>query len=125
MRDWQYRTAQWLQGKTWEHATPLGPWMVTPDEVGGAAPDLDLVCEVDGAEMQHSHTGLLVFGPAAIVAYVSTILTLRPGDVILTGTPAGVGAARTPPISLQPGQVLTTRIEGIGELRNRCTELPA
>jgi acylpyruvate hydrolase len=120
MRDWQRRTEQWLQGKTWEHATPLGPWLVTPDEVGGTAPDLELVCEVDGVEMQRSHTGLLVFGPAAIVAYVSTILTLRPGDAILTGTPAGVGFARTPPIFLQPGQVVTSRIENVGELRNRC-----
>jgi len=120
MRDWQNRTQQWLQGKTWEHSTPLGPWMVTPDEIGGTAPDVELMCEVDGVERQHSHTGLLVFGPEAIVSYVSTVVTLRPGDVILTGTPSGVGFARNPPVFLHPGETVVSRIDGIGELRNRC-----
>jgi acylpyruvate hydrolase len=120
MRDWQHRTAQWLQGKTFEHATPVGPWLVTPDEVGGTAPDLELRCEVDGVVRQRSRTGRLVFGPAAIVAYVSTIVTLRPGDLILTGTPAGVGAAMRPPVFLAAGQVVRTSIDGIGELVNRC-----
>ena len=69
MRDWQNRTLQWLQGKTFEHATPVGPWLITPDEVGGTAPDLELRCEVDGVERQRSRTGQLVFGPAAIVAF--------------------------------------------------------
>ena len=64
MRDWQNRTLQWLQGKTFEHATPIGPWMVTPDEVGGTAPDLELTCEVDGVMRQQSRTSQLVFGPA-------------------------------------------------------------
>ena len=68
MRDWQNRTPQWLQGKTFEHATPVGPWLVTPDEVGGAAPDLELTCAVDGVVRQRSRTAHLVFGPAAIVA---------------------------------------------------------
>ena len=120
MRDWQNRTLQWLQGKTFEHATPVGPWLVTPDEVGGAAPDLELRCEVDGVERQRSRTGQLVFGPAAIVAYVSTVVTLRPGDLVLTGTPGGVGFAMDPPVFLEPGQVVRTSIEGIGELVNRC-----
>ena len=120
MRDWQNRTLQWLQGKTFEHATPVGPWMVTPDEVGGAAPDLELTCHVDGACRQHSRTSQLVFGPAAIVAYLSDVVTLRPGDLILTGTPGGVGHAMDPPVHLQPGQVVRTAIEGIGELVNEC-----
>ena len=120
MRDWQNRTLQWLQGKTFEHATPVGPWLVTPDEVGGTAPDLELRCEVDGVLRQQSRTGQLVFGPAAIVAYVSSVVTLRPGDLILTGTPGGVGAAMDPPVFLAPGQVVRTAIEGIGELVNRC-----
>ena len=120
MRDWQNRTAQWLQGKTFEHATPVGPWLVTPDEVGGTAPDLELRCEVDGVERQRSRTSQLVFGPAAIVAYVSTVVTLRPGDLLLTGTPGGVGFAMDPPVFLRPGQVVRTSIEVIGELRNRC-----
>jgi acylpyruvate hydrolase len=120
MRDWQNRTLQWLQGKTFEHATPVGPWLVTPDELGGAAPDLELRCEVDGVERQRSRTSQLVFGPAAIVAYVSTVVTLRPGDLVLTGTPGGVGSAMEPPVFLAPGQVVRTSIEGIGELVNRC-----
>jgi acylpyruvate hydrolase len=120
MRDWQNRTLQWLQGKTFEHATPVGPWLVTPDEVGGTAPDLELWCTVDGEERQRSRTGQLVFGPAAIVSYVSTVLTLRPGDLLLTGTPGGVGFAMDPPVFLVPGQEVRTGIEGIGELVNRC-----
>jgi acylpyruvate hydrolase len=125
MRDWQNRTTQWLQGKTFEHATPVGPWMVTPDEVGGSAPDLELTCEVDGVPRQRSRTSHLVFGPAAIVAYVSDIVTLRPGDLVLTGTPGGVGQAMNPPVYLRAGQVVRTAIEGIGELVNTCVpEMP-
>jgi acylpyruvate hydrolase len=125
MRDWQNRTTQWLQGKTFEHATPLGPFLVTPDEVGGASPDLELTCEVDGVLRQRSRTSYLVAGPTAIVAYASEVVTLRPGDVILTGTPGGVGAAMDPPVYLRAGQVVRTAIEGIGELVNECVpEMP-
>jgi acylpyruvate hydrolase len=125
MRDWQNRTAQWLQGKTFEHATPVGPWLVTPDEVDGAAPDLELTCEVDGTLRQRSRTSQLVFGPAEIVAYASDVVTLRPGDLVLTGTPGGVGAAMEPPTFLRAGQVVRTAIEGIGELVNECVpEMP-
>jgi acylpyruvate hydrolase len=120
MRDWQNRTQQWLQGKTFERATPVGAWLVTPDEVGGTAPDLELTCEVDGVRRQCSRTSQLVFGPAAIVSYVSDVVTLRPGDLILTGTPGGVGHAMDPPVYLRPGQVVRTAIEGIGELLNEC-----
>lgn len=116
-RDWQYRTLQWLQGKTFESTTPIGPELVTPDEAGTG---LDLSCTVDGETVQHANTSDLVFGPAATVAYVSTILTLRPGDVISLGTPGGVGHARKPPRYLQPDQVLTTAIAGLGECRNTC-----
>ena len=121
MRDWQYRTLEWLQGKTWEHSTPVGPWLVTPDEVGGTAPDLAIGCDVDGVVRQASRTSELVFSPADLVAYVSGFVTLEPGDLLLTGTPAGVGHGMDPPLSLAPGQVLRTTIEGIGELRNPCT----
>jgi acylpyruvate hydrolase len=125
MRDWQNRTTQWLQGKTFEHATPLGPFLVTPDEVGGASPDLELTCEVDGVLRQRSRTSYLVAGPTAIVAYASEVVTLRPGDVILTGTPGGVGAAMDPPVYLRAGQVVRTAIDGIGELVNECVpEMP-
>jgi len=122
MRDWQNRTLQWLQGKTFEASTPLGPALVTPDELPGdpAAPDLEIRAELDGMVMQLARTGDLLFGPAQAIAYISTFMTLVPGDVILTGTPAGVGAGREPPIYLQPGQVVRVHIEGIGELVNRC-----
>src|SRR5207244_2521024 len=108
------------QGKTWEHATPVGPWLVTPDEVGGAQPDLALRCEVDGIVRQESRTSDLVFSPAELVAYASDVITLEPGDLILTGTPAGVGHAHRPPVYLQAGQVVRTSIERIGELVNAC-----
>jgi acylpyruvate hydrolase len=125
MRDWQNRTLQWLQGKTFEHATPVGPWVVTPDEVGGTAPDLELTCEVDGVMRQHSRTSQLIFGPAHVVAYLSDVVTLRPGDLVLTGTPGGVGNAMDPPVFLQAGQVVRTAIDGIGELLNECVpEMP-
>jgi len=119
MRDWQRRTLQWLQGKMFEHSTPAGPYLVTPDEVGHAA-DLEVRCEVDGAVMQQSRTSDLLFSPAEIVAYASQAITLKPGDLIATGTPGGVGNARKPPVYLQPGQVLRTWIEGLGECMNLC-----
>lgn len=122
MRDWQWRTTQWLGGKMFDGSTPVGPALVTPDELGGdaGAPDLEIRCEVDGEVMQRSRTGDLLFDPADIVAYASTILTLEPGDLILTGTPGGVGASREPRVFLQPGQTVRTAVEGIGELVNRC-----
>jgi acylpyruvate hydrolase len=121
MRDWQYRAVEWLPGKTWEHATPVGPWLVTPDELGGTDPDLEIGCEVDGEVRQASRTSELVFSATDLVAYVSEFVTLEPGDLILTGTPAGVGHGMHPPTYLQPGQVVRTVIGHIGELENRCT----
>ncbi len=114
-RDWQYRGPQWLQGKTFEATTPFGPVLVTPDEW---EPGPDLVTAVDGEEVQRASTADLVFGPAELVAYASTILTLRPGDVIATGTPGGVGHARKPARYLSDGQSLTTTVEGLGTLAN-------
>jgi len=119
MRDWQYRSVEWLQGKTFEATTPLGPWLVTPDELpGGVRPTLDLRCLVDGSVVQEANTGDLVFDPVALVEYISRIVTLRPGDVIATGTPGGVGHARKPPRYLSEGSVLVTEIEGLGSQRN-------
>jgi len=123
MRDWQYRTPQWDAGKTWEHATPVGPWLVTPDEVDHAA-DLRVTCAVDDVRMQDGSTADLLFDPVETVRYLSTICTLEPGDLISTGTPAGVGHGRKPPVYLRPGQVVRTAIEGIGELVNRCVAEP-
>ncbi len=114
-RDWQYRTLQWLQGKTFESTCPLGPHLVTPDEAGHG---LELRCLVDGETVQKANTSDMVFGPAATVSYASQILTLNPGDVIALGTPGGVGHARTPPRYLRDGTVLTTSISGLGECVN-------
>ena len=119
MRDWQFRTTQFLQGKTFEDSTPVGPALVTHDEIDGAA-DLLLTCEVDGEIMQKGRTSDLLFPPVELVRYISTIVTLEPGDLIATGTPAGVGSARNPPVFLRPGTVVRTRIEGLGELVNEC-----
>jgi acylpyruvate hydrolase len=118
-RDVQYRTLQWLQGKTFERSTPVGPWLVTTDSC--PAPG-ELSCTVDGDVVQKADPADLVFDPAALIAYVSAIITLVPGDLIATGTPGGVGHARTPPRYLAPGSELVTRIEGVGECRNVCVE---
>ncbi|MET7518661.1 fumarylacetoacetate hydrolase family protein [Streptomyces sp. NPDC005480] len=119
MRDWQFRTKEWLQGKTFEGTTPLGPVLVTPDELeGGVAPALTMTCSVDGDVVQKADTSDLVFGPVDLVRYASTIMTLRPGDVIATGTPGGVGHARKPARYLADGDTLVTEIDGIGRLKN-------
>jgi acylpyruvate hydrolase len=119
MRDWQFRTREWLQGKTFEATTPLGPVLVTPDELpGGVRPALTLSCRVNGEETQRANTSDLVFDPVDLVRYASTIVTLRPGDVIATGTPGGVGHARKPPRYLADGDAVVTEIEGIGRLEN-------
>lgn len=121
VRDYQNRTLQWLQGKMFESSTPVGPVLVTPDEVDGAR-DLEVRCEVDGQVVQQGRTSELVFPPAEIVAYISDIVTLEPGDLIATGTPGGVGHARTPPVYLQPGQHVRSSIEGLGECVNECVK---
>ena len=120
VRDFQRRTAQFLQGKTFEKSTPIGPALVTKDEIDVS--DLRLVTEVDGKVMQDSSTADLLFKPVDIIAYLSQIITLEPGDIIATGTPSGVGAGRKPPVWLQPGQTMVTRVEGLGELVNRCVK---
>ena len=119
MRDWQMRTLQFLQGKTFEKSTPVGPAVVTLDEVPqGIDADLAISCEVDGEQMQKARTSDLLFPPTVLVEYISTIMTLEPGDIIATGTPNGVGAGRNPPVFLKPGQSVRTTIEGVGELVN-------
>jgi acylpyruvate hydrolase len=115
LRDWQYRTTEWLQGKTFEATAPFGPHMVTPDEI---APEAKISCLIDGEVMQDSTIADLLFGPVDLVSYISTVLTLNPGDVIATGTMGGVGHARKPPRYLQSGETLVASIEGIGETVN-------
>ncbi|MEU2357603.1 fumarylacetoacetate hydrolase family protein [Streptomyces misionensis] len=118
MRDWQFRTIEWTQGKIWEASTPVGPYVVTPDEVGGVRPALQVSTVVDGQVMQRDDTGTLLFDPVFLVRYISTVITLRPGDIIATGTPAGVGNARDPKVFLLPGQTVVTEIAGLGACTN-------
>ena len=119
IRDWQTRTTQFLAGKTFEGSTPVGPALVTSDEIGDGR-GLNVSCTVDGVTKQSSNTDQLVFGPAELVADLSTIMTLDPGDIIATGTPSGVGHARNPQEALAPGAVVRTAIEGLGEMVNTC-----
>jgi 2-keto-4-pentenoate hydratase/2-oxohepta-3-ene-1,7-dioic acid hydratase in catechol pathway len=110
---------QFSLGKSRRGFGPMGPWLVTVDEVPDPD-DLGLGCSVDGEKVQDARTSDLIFGVPRLIAELSAVLPLLPGDVIFTGTPAGVGMARKPPRFLQPGQVLETWIEGIGTIRNRC-----
>jgi acylpyruvate hydrolase len=121
MRDYQRRTAQILQGKTFEHTTPVGPYLVTGDEIGDAL-NLEVRCQVDDEVMQRDRTSDLVFGAVDCVAYCSDIITLQPGDLISLGTCGGVGVARQPPVFLKAGQVVRTIVEGIGECVNTCVD---
>ena len=119
VRDWQFRTVEWTQGKIWDSSTPVGPYLVTPDELpGGVRPSLEVTTVVDGTEMQRDDTGTLLFDPVQLVQYVSTVIRLNPGDLIATGTPAGVGHARAPKIYLEPGQQVVTTVAGVGTCTN-------
>ncbi|UXM91571.1 fumarylacetoacetate hydrolase family protein [Paenarthrobacter sp. JL.01a] len=116
MRDWQNRTLQWFQGKAWDRTTPVGPVMVTADEAGE---HFQVKGYVNGELVQNGNTRTLVFGPAQLLSYISQFTILRPGDLVLTGTPGGVGMGMNPPRFLQDGDTLVTEIEGIGRLENR------
>ncbi len=118
MRDWQRRNSQWMPGKVFEATTPLGPVLVTPDQID-PIDGVNITCEVNGETMQHGNTSTLVFDAVSLVGYISQFTTLHPGDVVLTGTPGGVGAAMTPPRYLADGDILTSTIEGIGSAVNR------
>jgi acylpyruvate hydrolase len=122
MRDWQMRTPQFLQGKTFERSTPVGPYLVTPDEVPNVL-ELAMTCSVNGVRMQNGSTSDMIFSPVELVAYISQIITLVPGDLIACGTPSGIGGLMKPPVYLHPGDVVTTSIDGLGELSNRCSEI--
>lgn len=116
-RDAQFDDGQWLRGKSFDTFCPLGPWIVTTDEI----PDpqtLAISCEVSGQRLQDSNTSEMLFGVAELVVYLSRFMTLEPGDVIATGTPFGVGFARTPQRYLQPGDEVTVAVERVGSLTN-------
>lgn len=114
-RDYQWRTRQWFAGKTFQRSTPMGPWLVTPDELGEVAGHT-LTLSVNGEERQRADLGDLVFDVPTLVADLSRIVDLEPGDVIATGTPGGVGAATKS--FLRDGDVIEVAIEGIGSIRN-------
>ncbi|MFD8274703.1 fumarylacetoacetate hydrolase family protein [Streptomyces flaveolus] len=123
VRDWQFRTIEWTQGKIWDSSTPVGPYVVTPDELpGGVRPALRVRTVVDGQVMQEDNTGTLLFDPVHLVRYISTIVRLNPGDLIATGTPAGVGHARDPKVYLHGGETIVTEIEGLGACTNKVVK---
>lgn len=119
VRGYQGRTTEWTQGKVWEETTPVGPWLVTPEEFTEGA---RITTRVNGQVMQDDSTGDLVFDARRLVSYISDLVTLLPGDLILTGTPAGVAVARKDEDGRRPwlkaGDVLETEIEGLGVQRN-------
>jgi 2-keto-4-pentenoate hydratase/2-oxohepta-3-ene-1,7-dioic acid hydratase in catechol pathway len=117
VREWQFHAKQIASGKNFEGTGPFGPWMVTADEIAPGQ-QLKLATRLNGETVQNSHTGHMIFSTAQLIAYSSTIFTLVPGDVIATGTPAGVGWSRKPPRFMKPGDVVEVEIEGIGILRN-------
>ncbi|HZG84561.1 fumarylacetoacetate hydrolase family protein [Paenibacillus sp.] len=121
-RDIQRRTLQWLQGKTVEGSAPMGPWLVTSDELKDPA-GLDVVLTVNGEERQRSNTANLVFSVPYLVEFLSGLMTLEPGDIVLTGTPGGVGVARDPQVFLKDGDVVRIEIDGIGALENKVRKM--
>jgi 2-keto-4-pentenoate hydratase/2-oxohepta-3-ene-1,7-dioic acid hydratase in catechol pathway len=118
-RDWQLKKdgKQWLAGKTFDTFAPVGPVLVTRDEVADPCA-LGIRLRLNGQTMQDSNTRQLIFSPAYLVAYISQVVTLQPGDLIFTGTPPGVGVARKPPVFLKGGDVVEVEIDGLGVLRN-------
>ena len=116
-RDYQRATTQWLMGKTFDTFAPMGPWVVTVDEIADPHA-LDIATEINGAVLQDSNTRELIFKIPELLAFLSSVFTLEPGDIVSTGTPAGVGFARTPPRWLRPGDDVRVRVSGIGELRS-------
>src|SRR5258708_13866434 len=105
-------------GKTFDTFAPMGPWIVTADEIADPH-NLDIQLEIGGELLQNSNTRELIFKIPDLIAFLSSVFTLEPGDIVSTGTPAGVGFARKPPRYLQPGDDVVVRVQGIGELRNR------
>jgi len=117
VRDWQVHTSQWTPGKNFWRTGGFGPWMVTADEI---APDqkMTLVTRLNGQEMQRASTDMMVHGIPRQIAYISAFVPLEPGDVIVTGTPGGVGNKRTPQVFMKPGDTCEIEVDAIGVLRN-------
>ena len=121
IRDWQRHTGQYLAGKSFDRSGAFGPWMVTADEIPDPSA-LTLETRLNGQVVQHVSTGLMITPIPAQIAYISTVMPLLPGDVIVSGTPGGVGARREPPLWMKPGDVAEVEISGIGILRNKVEQ---
>lgn len=117
VREWQYHTSQFTPGKNFAGTGPFGPWMVTPDEMGPIGPQW-LETRVNGEVVQRARLEQMIFDIPRVIQYCSTFTRLEPGDVIATGTPGGVGAKRTPPLWLKPGDTVEVEIDGVGLLRS-------
>jgi 2-keto-4-pentenoate hydratase/2-oxohepta-3-ene-1,7-dioic acid hydratase in catechol pathway len=117
IRDWQRHTTQWVPGKNFWHTGGFGPWLVTADEIPFGAV-MTLSSRLNGRELQRATTDMMIHSIARQIAYVSTIAPLETGDVIVTGTPGGVGARRNPPVWMKPGDVCEVEVDRIGVLRN-------
>ncbi len=120
-RRWQFADKQWVRGKSCDTFCPIGPYLTTLDEVRDAHA-LAIWTRVNGEVMQSSNTSNLIFGVPELIEYISASITLEPGDIIATGTPAGVGAFRKPPVFLKAGDIVEVEIEKLGILRNQVTE---
>jgi 2-keto-4-pentenoate hydratase/2-oxohepta-3-ene-1,7-dioic acid hydratase in catechol pathway len=116
-RDYQRATTQWLMGKTFDTFAPMGPWILTADEVDDPH-NLDISLEINGEVLQDSNTRELIFKIPDLIAFLSSVFTLQPGDIVSTGTPSGVGVARNPQRFLRPGDDVIVKIPAIGQLRN-------
>ena len=119
-RDVQLATSQWTLGKSFDTFCPIGPTIVTADEILDPH-NLDIKLSIGGEILQHSNTRELIFKAPELIAYISSITALEPGDIISTGTPAGVGLGRTPRRWLQPGETMIAEVEGLGQLINSVT----
>ena len=122
VRDWQFHSPTWMIGKSFDTHGPTGPWLVTRDEVDAA--NLGIRTFVNGEMVQQSNTNQLIFDVGAIIEYLSTACTLEPGDVVFTGTPAGVGVSRKPPRFLKAGDAVRVEIDGLGVLENPVIDEP-
>ena len=118
LRDYQRKTSQWTIGKNFDQTGAFGPWLVTPDELPSGAHGLQIQSRLNGNLMQNANTKDFLWGVAETIQLITECMTLEPGDVVITGTPAGVGYARRPPVFMKPGDICEIEIEGIGTLQN-------
>ncbi len=122
IRDHQFRSTQWMMGKNFDRSGSFGPEFVTADELPAGASGLQLTCRLNGVVMQNANTRDMIFDVATLVVACSEAMTLQPGDIIIAGTPSGVGMARQPPVWMKPGDLCEVEVEGIGLLRNTVVD---